>query len=150
MDQLRRSPPGWRGRASLRSTSWLQGRAGVGHFRNLRRRQGSRLTEPLQIRRGSTGPLLPGIEARIVDLATGADLGTGETGELLVRGPNVMKGYLNRPAENAGTLLAHGWMRTGDIASFDAEGFLYIIDRAKDLIKYNAYQIAPAELEAVL
>jgi acyl-CoA synthetase (AMP-forming)/AMP-acid ligase II len=110
----------------------------------------SRLTEPLQIRRGSTGPLLPGIEARIVDLATGADLGTGETGELLVRGPNVMKGYLNRPAENAATLLADGWMRTGDIASFDAEGFLYIIDRAKDLIKYNAYQIAPAELEAVL
>jgi len=61
-----------------------------------------------------------------------------------------MKGYLNRPDANAATLLADGWMRTGDIAYFDAEGHLYIVDRAKELIKYNAYQIAPAELEAVL
>ena len=108
------------------------------------------LLEPLRIRPGSNGPLWPGMEARIVDLATGADLGPGQTGELLVRGPNVVKSYLNRPAENAATLLADGWMRTGDIASFDAEGFLYIVDRAKELTKYNAYQIAPAELEAVL
>jgi acyl-CoA synthetase (AMP-forming)/AMP-acid ligase II len=110
----------------------------------------ARLTEPIEIRRGSNGPLWPGIEARIVDIETGADLGPGHSGELLVRSPNVMKGYLNRPEENAATLLPDGWMRTGDIASFDAEGFLYIVDRAKELIKCNAYQIAPAELEAVL
>jgi acyl-CoA synthetase (AMP-forming)/AMP-acid ligase II len=61
-----------------------------------------------------------------------------------------MKGYLNRPDADAETLLADGWMRTGDIAYFDAEGHMYIVDRAKELIKYNAYQIAPAELEAVL
>jgi len=109
-----------------------------------------RTSDPPQIRRGSNGLLWPSMEARIVDLSTGADLGPGETGELLVRGPNVMKGYLNRPDANAATLLADGWMRTGDIASFDAEGFLFIVDRAKELIKYNAYQIAPAELEAVL
>ena len=110
----------------------------------------ARLVDPPQIRRGSCGRLWPGVEARIVDLATGADLDAHQTGELLVRGPNVMKGYQNRPDANAATLFADGWMRTGDIAYFDAEGYLYIIDRTKELIKYNAYQIAPAELEAVL
>ena len=110
----------------------------------------ARLNEPPRVRRGSNGLLWPGMQARVVDLSTGADVDAGQTGELLVRGPNVMKGYLNRPDATAATLLADGWMRTGDIASFDADGFLYIVDRAKELIKYNAYQIAPAELEAVL
>jgi len=110
----------------------------------------SRLFDAQQIRRGSTGRLMPGMEARIVDTATGANLGADHAGELLIRGPNVMKGYLNRPDANGATLLADGWMRTGDIAYFDADGFLYIVDRAKELIKCNAYQVAPAELEAVL
>lgn len=110
----------------------------------------ARLSDPRQARRGSSGLLWPSMEARIVDFSTGVDLGTGETGELLIRGPNVMKGYLNRPEANAATFLADGWMRTGDIAYFDAEGHVYIVDRAKELIKYNAYQVAPAELEAVL
>jgi acyl-CoA synthetase (AMP-forming)/AMP-acid ligase II len=110
----------------------------------------ARLEETPRLRRGSNGLLWPSMQARIVDLASGADLGPGEAGELLVRGPNVMKGYLNRPDATEATLAADGWMRTGDIASFDADGFLYIVDRAKELIKYNAYQIAPAELEAVL
>lgn len=109
-----------------------------------------RMDEPVRIRRGSNGLLWPGMEARIVDSATDSDLGVDETGELLVRGPNIMKGYLNRAEANAVTLLADGWMRTGDIARIDADGFLYIVDRAKELIKYNAYQVAPAELEAVL
>jgi acyl-CoA synthetase (AMP-forming)/AMP-acid ligase II len=110
----------------------------------------ARVPDPQQIRRGSCGRLWPGIEARIVDLVTGADLDADQTGELLVRGRTVMKGYLNRPDANAVTLFADGWMRTGDIAYFDAAGYLYVVDRAKELIKYNAYQIAPAELEAVL
>jgi acyl-CoA synthetase (AMP-forming)/AMP-acid ligase II len=110
----------------------------------------ARLKDPPQVRRGSNGLLWPSMQARIVELSTGADLGPGEAGELLVRGPNVMKGYLGRAEATAATLLADGWMRTGDIASFDADGYLYIVDRAKELIKYNAYQIAPAELEAVL
>ena len=110
----------------------------------------ARLAEPPLFRRGSNGLLWPGMQARVVDLDSGADLGPGQAGELLVRGPNVMKGYLNRPDATGATLLADGWMRTGDIASFDADGFLFIVDRAKELIKYNAYQIAPAELEAVL
>lgn len=110
----------------------------------------ARHSEPLQVRRGSNGLLWPGMEARIVDISSSVDLGVGQSGELLVRGPNVMKGYLNQPAATAATLLADGWLRTGDIAYFDGEGYLYVVDRAKELIKCNAYQIAPAELEAVL
>jgi acyl-CoA synthetase (AMP-forming)/AMP-acid ligase II len=110
----------------------------------------ARLAGPRQAPRGSSGELWPNIEARIVDIATGADLGAGHPGELLIRGPNVMKGYLNRSDADADTLLADGWMRTGDIALFDPDGHMYIVDRVKELIKYNAYQIAPAELEAVL
>ncbi len=67
-----------------------------------------------------------------------------------MRGPNVRQGYLDRPDANAATLLDDGWMRTGEVASFDDDGFLYIADRVKELIKCNAYQIAPAELETVL
>jgi acyl-CoA synthetase (AMP-forming)/AMP-acid ligase II len=110
----------------------------------------SRPSDAQQIQRGSCGRLWPGVEARIVDHATGADMRPGQMGELQVRGPNVMKGYLNRPDADADTLLADGWMRTGDVAYFDAEGYLFVVDRTKELIKYNAYQVAPAELEAVL
>jgi len=103
------------------------------------------LNTPLEPRYGSVGRLMPGMAYRLEHVE-----GVEDGGRLFVRGPNVMKGYLNRPDETAATLLAGGWLRTGDIASFDAEGFLYIVDRVKELIKYNAYQIAPAELEAVL
>ena len=140
-----------RNRKRLRGASWLSGWAGLGHVRDLgcRRLCASirAAADPSRLQR----PAVAGQRGTYRrSHATGADLGPGQTGELLVRGPDVMKGYLNRPAENAATLLADGSMRTGDIASFDAEGFLYIVDRVKELIKYNAYQIAPAELEAVL
>jgi acyl-CoA synthetase (AMP-forming)/AMP-acid ligase II len=107
-------------------------------------------SQPQRIRRGACGQLWPGMEARVLDLNTGGELGVGQTGELLVRGPTVTKGYLNRPDANAAAFLDGGWMRTGDVAYFDAEGYLFVVDRIKELIKYNAYQIAPAELEAVL
>ncbi|KAA2251225.1 4-coumarate--CoA ligase family protein [Solihabitans fulvus] len=99
---------------------------------------------------GSVGVLLPQTECRLVSTATGADVGVGEVGELVVRGPQVMKGYLNRPEETAATLDAEGWLRTGDIGRVDADGWFYIVDRVKELIKYKGYQVAPAELEAVL
>ena len=107
------------------------------------------LDEPV-IKPGSSGPLLPNIEARIVDVASGADLGPGERGELLVRGPNVMRGYLTRPAESEAMLGADGWMHTGDVGYFDGDGHLYIVDRLKELIKYKGFQVAPAQLEAIL
>ena len=101
-------------------------------------------------RRGSVGQLVPSTAAKIVDLATGAELGPGQTGEVLVRGPQVMKGYLRNPQATALSLEPDGWLHTGDVGSFDPDGYLFIVDRVKEIIKYKAYQVAPAELEAVL
>jgi acyl-CoA synthetase (AMP-forming)/AMP-acid ligase II len=99
---------------------------------------------------GSVGVPLPNTEMRVVDPATGADVSRGETGELLVRGPQVMKGYLNAPEATAAMLDPDGWLHTGDLGKIDEQGYVYIVDRVKELIKYKGLQIAPAELEAVL
>jgi acyl-CoA synthetase (AMP-forming)/AMP-acid ligase II len=87
---------------------------------------------------------------RVVDPATGADVSRGETGELLVRGPQVMKGYLNAPEATAAMLDPDGWLHTGDLGTIDEQGYVFIVDRVKELIKYKGLQVAPAELEAVL
>jgi acyl-CoA synthetase (AMP-forming)/AMP-acid ligase II len=99
---------------------------------------------------GSIGPLLPNTEARVVDVATGEDLPPGADGELLIRGPQVMRGYLNNPDATARTIDADGWLHSGDIARYDPDGYFTIVDRLKELIKFKGYQVAPAELEAVL
>ncbi len=99
---------------------------------------------------GSIGVLAPNTECKIVDLETGAALGPCEKGEVCVRGPQIMKGYLNRPDATAETIDADGWLHTGDIGYVDAEGHFFIVDRAKELIKYKGFQVPPAELEAVL
>jgi acyl-CoA synthetase (AMP-forming)/AMP-acid ligase II len=99
---------------------------------------------------GTVGWCVAGAELRIVDPASGAELGAGEVGELWFRGPNVMKGYLHNPAATAATISDDGWCRTGDIGQVDRDGFVQIVDRLKELIKYKAYHVAPAELEAVL
>jgi acyl-CoA synthetase (AMP-forming)/AMP-acid ligase II len=101
-------------------------------------------------RPGSVGKLLPGTEARIVDPAGGGDLGPHGTGELWLRGPQVMRGYRNNPEATARTVDADGWLHTGDLCSFDADGHLFVVDRLKELIKYKGYQVAPAELEHLL
>ena len=99
---------------------------------------------------GSIGLPLPDTDARIVDLATGEKtLGVGETGELAVKGPQVMKGYWNKPEETA-LVLRDGWLLTGDIAHMDKDGYFYITDRKKDLIKYKDYSVYPRELEDIL
>jgi acyl-CoA synthetase (AMP-forming)/AMP-acid ligase II len=108
------------------------------------------ITPPDAPRRGSAGRLLPGTEARIVDPVGGGDLGPGRTGELWLRGPQVMRGYRNRPEETAATLAPGGWLRTGDLCYVDADGYLFVVDRLKELIKYKGAQVAPAELEALL
>lgn len=113
---------------------------------------GASLTHPpgtVSGKSGSVGRCWPNMQARIVDVETGRDLGRGQTGELLMRGPNVMLGYFERP-DATGETLVDGWLRTGDIAYVDADGDFFIVDRVKELIKFNAWQIAPAELEAVL
>jgi acyl-CoA synthetase (AMP-forming)/AMP-acid ligase II len=101
-------------------------------------------------RRGSVGRLLPGTEARIVDPERGADLGPGRTGELWLRGPQVMRGYRHNPEATAATVDRDGWLHTGDLCYVDADGYLFVVDRLKELIKYKGYQVAPAELEHLL
>ncbi len=101
-------------------------------------------------RSGSIGPLAPNSEARIVDPVTGVDAAPGAEGELWIRGPQVMKGYHANPAATAATLQPDGWLRTGDIATVDADGYFYIRDRLKELIKVSGFQVAPAEVEAAL
>lgn len=99
---------------------------------------------------GSVGKLMPSTEARLVDAVTGRDSAPGEPGELWVRGPQVMAGYLDNPAATADTLVEGGWLRTGDIVRIDEAGNFWVVDRLKELIKYKGYQVAPAELEALL
>ncbi|KAK9464931.1 hypothetical protein V1512DRAFT_83226 [Lipomyces arxii] len=99
---------------------------------------------------GSVGQLVPNCEARLIDLETGKDAPPQGTGELLVRGPNVMMGYLNNDVANAETLIGDGWLRTGDVAHVDDDGYWYIVDRYKEMIKSKGFQVAPAELEALL
>jgi acyl-CoA synthetase (AMP-forming)/AMP-acid ligase II len=108
------------------------------------------LNAPHGPRPGSVGVLLPNTEARVVDPATGADVTRGETGELLLRGPQVMRGYLNAPEATADMLDPDGWLHTGDLGRIDEDGYVFIVDRVKELIKYKGLQVAPAELEAVL
>jgi acyl-CoA synthetase (AMP-forming)/AMP-acid ligase II len=99
---------------------------------------------------GSVGYLVPSTECRIVGIGTEEDVPAGEVGELWIRGPQVMKGYLNNPDATAYTVDDDGWLRTGDIGRVDENGRFWIVDRLKELIKYKAYQVAPAELEAIL
>jgi len=101
-------------------------------------------------RPGSVGPALPGVECRIVDPGTGADLRPGEPGELLVRTAGAMRGYLGDPGATAATIDPDGWVHTGDVVTADEDGWFYVTDRVKELIKYKGYQVAPAELEAIL
>jgi len=102
------------------------------------------------VRVGSIGLPLPDTDAKIVDVETGEKtLGAGETGELTVKGPQVMKGYWLKPEETA-LVLRNGWLLTGDIARMDQDGYFYITDRKKDLIKYKDYSVYPRELEDVL
>ena len=110
----------------------------------------SHLTPPGWFRPGSVGVTAPNTETRIVDPASGADLGPDEDGEICVRGPQVMKGYLNNPQATAAMIEPDGWLHTGDLGHLDADGHLYVVDRLKELIKYKGFQVPPAELEAVL
>jgi len=99
---------------------------------------------------GSIGLPWPDTDAKIVDTETGTrDLPTGEVGELMVKGPQVMKGYWNMPEETA-TVLKDGWLLTGDIGKMDPDGYFYITDRKKDLIKYKGYSVYPREIEDVI
>ncbi|MFF3317482.1 4-coumarate--CoA ligase family protein [Streptomyces sp. NPDC003035] len=100
---------------------------------------------------GAVGKLLPSTEMRILSLDDPArDAEPGTEGEVAIRGPQVMKGYLGRPDATAAMIDADGWVHTGDIGRVDEDGWLFVVDRVKELIKYKGFQVAPAELEALL
>ena len=102
------------------------------------------------VRLGSIGLPLPDTDAKIIDIKTGKNKSKyGETGELCVKGPQIMRGYWKRPEETA-LVLKDGWLLTGDIARMDSEGYFYVTDRKKDLIKYKDYSVYPRELEDVI
>jgi 4-coumarate--CoA ligase len=109
----------------------------------------SHVSRPDDIRPGTVGITVPATECRIVD-PEGRDVPEGGEGELLVRGPQVMKGYLGNPQATADTIDEDGWLHTGDVGRFDEHGHLSIVDRVKELIKFKGFQVPPAELEALL
>ena len=96
----------------------------------------------------TVGRAVSGVEIRVVSLDTGAPVSPGEVGEIQVRSASVMAGYL--PDEATAAAFSDGWYRTGDVGHLDAEGWLRITDRAKEMIKVRGFQVAPAEIEAVL
>jgi acyl-CoA synthetase (AMP-forming)/AMP-acid ligase II len=98
----------------------------------------------------SIGPALAGVECRVVDAESGADVPAQTPGELLVRSPMVMTGYLGNPVATAATVDAGGWLHTGDIVTADEDGWFRVTDRVKELIKYKGMSVAPAELEGLL
>ncbi len=108
------------------------------------------LVEPEKHKPGSVGFCLPNTECKIVDYTDGVDLPPGREGEIWVRGPQVMKGYLGNTAATEEMIQPNGWLRTGDIGYCDSDGQLFVVDRLKELIKTNGRQVAPAELEALL
>jgi acyl-CoA synthetase (AMP-forming)/AMP-acid ligase II len=103
-----------------------------------------------KVKPGSVGPPVPNTECRIVDVSSGKDVEPGQHGEIWIRGPQVMQGYLNNPEATKACLDAEGWFHSGDIGYADEESCFFIVDRLKELIKYKANQVAPAELEALL
>jgi acyl-CoA synthetase (AMP-forming)/AMP-acid ligase II len=103
-----------------------------------------------EVKVDSVGAPIPNTEYRLVDLGTGEDADTDQLGEIWIRGPQVMKGYLNNPDATRDMLDDDGWLHTGDIGRADADEYMYVVDRVKELIKYKGLQVAPAELEAVI
>uniref|UniRef100_A0A804NUU0 4-coumarate--CoA ligase n=1 Tax=Zea mays TaxID=4577 RepID=A0A804NUU0_MAIZE len=106
--------------------------------------------EPAPAKPGSCGTVVRNAELKVVDPDTGLSLGRNLPGEICIRGPQIMKGYLNDPEATARTIDVHGWLHTGDIGYVDDDDEVFIVDRVKELIKFKGFQVPPAELEALL
>ncbi|MGH2734424.1 MAG: AMP-binding protein, partial [Actinomycetota bacterium] len=106
--------------------------------------------DPAKNKPGSIGPVIPNTEAMVADPATGEELDPGELGEVWIRGPQVMRGYLNNDEATKVTIDGEGWLHTGDIGKVDEDGYFFLVDRLKELIKYKGFQVPPAELEALI
>lgn len=103
-----------------------------------------------KVKVSSVGHPVPNTFSKVTDISTGEALGPNQEGEICSKGPQIMVGYLNNPQATAETVDAEGWLRSGDLGYYDEDGFFYVTDRLKELIKYKGYQVAPAELEALL
>jgi len=106
--------------------------------------------DDMENRPGSIGPPIPNTECMVVDPASGTEAGPGGLGEVWIRGPQVMRGYLNNESATSAAIDREGWLHTGDIGYADEDGYFFLVDRLKELIKYKGFQVAPAELEALL
>ncbi|TVT99505.1 hypothetical protein EJB05_55116, partial [Eragrostis curvula] len=106
--------------------------------------------EPFKVKSGACGTVVRNAELKIIDPDTGKSLGRNEHGEICIRGQQIMKGYLNNPEATKNTIDAEGWLHTGDVGYVDDDDEIFIVDRLKEIIKYRGFQVAPAELEALL
>ncbi|XP_072991962.1 4-coumarate-CoA ligase 1-like [Typha latifolia] len=106
--------------------------------------------EPFEVKSGSCGTVVRNAELKIVDPETGLSLPRNQPGEICIRGKQIMKGYLNDPEATHRTIDKEGWLHTGDVGFVDDDDEIFIVDRLKELIKYKGFQVAPAELEAML
>ncbi|KAH9297200.1 hypothetical protein KI387_028882 [Taxus chinensis] len=106
--------------------------------------------EPFPVKAGSCGTVVRNAQIKIIDTETGVSLPHNKPGEICIRGPEIMKGYLNDPEATARTIDEYGWLHTGDVGYIDDDEEIFIVDRVKELIKYKGFQVAPAELEAIL
>ncbi|KAI7753038.1 hypothetical protein M8C21_016793 [Ambrosia artemisiifolia] len=129
---------------------WVQLRPGYGLTESCGAATLFLTNEEAKAHHAGSGKLLPTFCAKVVDFETGVAMPPYGEGELWLKSPTVMKGYLGNEAATAATIDSDGWLRTGDLCYFDEDGCLYIVDRIKELIKHNGYQVAPAELEAIL
>ncbi|PIA37130.1 hypothetical protein AQUCO_03000005v1 [Aquilegia coerulea] len=129
---------------------WVELRPGYGLTETCGGTSFFRLDDQAKLCPSSVGQLIPSFSAKVVDVETGHPLPPYREGELWLKSPTVMKAYLGNDEATAATIDSDGWLHTGDLCYFDKDGFLYIVDRIKELIKHNGYQVAPAELEALL
>ncbi|CAO2168561.1 unnamed protein product [Urochloa humidicola] len=106
--------------------------------------------EPFKVKSGACGTVVRNAELKIIDPDTGKSLGRNQPGEICIRGQQIMKGYLNNPEATKNTIDANGWLHTGDVGFVDDDDEIFIVDRLKEIIKYRGFQVAPAELEALL
>ncbi|KAL4621595.1 hypothetical protein ACB092_06G240200 [Castanea dentata] len=129
---------------------WVEIRQGYGLTESCRAATFFVSDNDAKARSGSAGRLVPSFCAKVVDIETGKVLPPYREGELWLKSPTIMKGYLGNVEATSAIIDSDGWLKTGDLCYIDGDGFIFIVDRIKELIKHNGYQVAPAELEAVL
>lgn len=144
------APLGAVGKEFRRRYPWVELREGYGLTESAGAATFAAVAEEAKGRPGTVGQLLPGFAGRVVEVGTGKGMGPGGVGELWLRGPTMMRGYLRNVEDTADALDGDGWLRTGDMVYFDQDGYLYVVDRIKELIKVNGFQVLSCVLNIFL